>query len=468
MTSHQPPKTVRSNSSSSDATHTVNPGAQASTGPAKLKLVLKLGTSSICDEVNHFPKLSNLSLLVETIVKLRQLGHEVAIVSSGAVGVGLRRLDLSRKPKHLAQVQAVAAVGQGRLMALYDELFGQFDIPIAQILLTKDNLAERSQYLNACNTFRELWNMNVVPIVNENDTVSNSEIRFGDNDTLSAIVAGMVNADYLFLLTDVDALYTDNPRSNPDAQAVRVVEDVAKLRAEVKVSSPGSALGTGGMVTKLIAADLATAAGCTTIITLGSTPQKILDIITEISTHKQLSAVDQNAPFNPTIGTYFLAKPNPMLDRKWWILHGLATYGSIYVDAGAAMALVRGKSSLFAAGIVKVEGNFVAQQCVRILTIVKPKSSEVTDGTGDAFAESMGGVVAEIGKGIVNYTASDVQRIAGVKSAEIVEILGYMDSEYVCHRDNIVLTTREMKEDRILLRRRSPRSSTSTLAVTKE
>ncbi|KAJ3309685.1 hypothetical protein HDU76_003543 [Blyttiomyces sp. JEL0837] len=458
-------------------------GAGRTNPSGGLTLVIKLGTSSICDEKTFFPKLSNLSLLVETCVKLRAMGHQVVIVSSGAVGVGLKRLNLERRPKHLPQVQAVAAVGQGRLMALYDDLFGRFDIPIAQILLTRDTLAERSQYLNACNTFKELLLMNVVPIVNENDTVSHAEIRFGDNDTLSAITAGMVNADYLFLCTDVECLYTDNPRTNPDAKPVRVVADVAKLKDEVVVSSPGSSLGTGGMVTKLIAADLATAAGCTTIITLGSSPQRIVSILEEIANSSSSNGTNNNGnngnnngyDFVPTMGTHFLAKPNPMLDRKWWILHGLATHGRIYVDAGAVRAITSDvRSSLFAAGIVGVSGTFSAQQSVRIVTVVKKgdvvdgdaktnsSTSSSTDNAGldtsnpiasvnDAIWDSeervasfFGGSgsceVVEIGKGVVNYSSTEIWRIRGCRSIEIADLLGYMDSDSVVHRDNLVVT----------------------------
>ncbi|KAI9208499.1 Aspartate/glutamate/uridylate kinase [Polychytrium aggregatum] len=426
--SQETPKNVRSS-------HHTNPSGG-------LTLVIKLGTSSICDEKTHLPKLANLSLLVETVVQLRNLGHQVVLVTSGAVGVGLKRLNMPRRPKHLAQVQAVAAVGQGRLMALYDDLFGNFDQPIAQILLTRDTLAERSQYLNACNTFNELLHMGVIPIVNENDTVSHSEIRFGDNDTLSAVTAGMINADYLFLLTDVECLYTDNPRTNPEARAVRVVQDVAKLREEVIVSSPGSALGTGGMVTKLIAADLATAAGCATIITLGSMPQRIVQILEEIGEH---AAQHGDSPLELTYGTYFLAKPNPMVDRKWWILHGLATYGSITVDSGAVRALIKQRSSLFAAGIVKVEGSFVAQQSVRVLTVIQD------DDTG---AES----IVEVGKGIASYTAQEISRIKGCKSKEIVGLLGYVDAEYVIHRDNLVVTNPDLDWTKVVLKagNRSP------------
>ncbi|KAL2916073.1 Glutamate 5-kinase [Polyrhizophydium stewartii] len=402
-------------------------GAGAERG---LTIVIKLGTSSICDEKTFMPKLANLSLLVETVVRLRSLGHHVLLVSSGAVGVGLRRLGLPKRPKHLSQAQAVAAVGQGRLMALYDSLFSQFDVPIAQILLTRDNLAERAQYLNARHTLRELLHFNVVPIINENDSVCNAELRFGDNDTLSAITAGMVNADHLFLLTDVEALYTDNPRSNPDARPVRVVDDVQKLRQEeypVTVTSPGSSLGTGGMVTKLIAAELATAVGCSVIISIGSKPDRILTIIDEIQKHK---SGDPAAPFQPTMGTHFLAKPTPMVDRKWWILHGLATAGAIFIDSGAVRAITKEKSSLFAAGITRVEGSFNAQQSVQIMTVV-----EDTLPRGDKTQR-----VVEVAKGLVNYSSAEIQRIVGVKSSEIETLLGYRDSDYVIHRNNIAIT----------------------------
>ncbi|KAI9349098.1 Aspartate/glutamate/uridylate kinase [Obelidium mucronatum] len=391
-----------------------------------LTVVIKLGTSSIVNEKTLFPKMSTLSLLIETVHEMRQLGHRVILVSSGAVGMGLKRLNLTHRPQTLQEKQAVAAVGQGRLMALYDDLFGQLDIPVAQVLLTKDVLAERAQYINACNTFKELLNFKTVPIVNENDTVSNTQIRFGDNDTLSAITAGMVNADYLFLCTDVECLYTDNPRTNPDAKAVKVVEDIASLK--VQVSSPGSSLGTGGMVTKLIAAELATAAGCSTIITIGSDPKRMLTILDEMAAHHRDSP---STRFEPSVGTLFLRKPNPMVDRKWWILHGLADRGCIYVDEGAASAIKK-KMSLFAAGIVDVEGTFSSDQTVRV---VCRKQVDVGDGTKEIQE-------VEIGKGLVNYGASEVARIKGLKSYEIHVVLGYISSDCVIHRHNFVMSNK--------------------------
>ncbi|TPX38599.1 glutamate 5-kinase [Synchytrium endobioticum] len=280
----------------------LSPAPSPSPSPSPSIIVIKLGTSSIVDESSHLPRLSNLSLLVETVTTLKARGHHVVLVTSGAIGMGLKRLGLDKRPDTLAQKQAVAAVGQGRLMALYDDLFRQFAQPIAQVLLTRDNLEEGSQHRNACNTFRELLALGVVPIVNENDTVSTLEIRFGDNDTLSAVTAAMLSAHFLFLLTDVDCLYTDNPRTCPHATPVRLVDDVAKLRETVTVTTPGSALGTGGMITKLLAADLATAAGVRMVISTGSAPQRIIQILDEIA------AADPALPFVPTIGTHFLPK----------------------------------------------------------------------------------------------------------------------------------------------------------------
>ncbi|KAJ1343864.1 glutamate 5-kinase [Batrachochytrium salamandrivorans] len=402
-------------------------GISINSSKKSMTIVIKLGTSSICDEKTFMPKLANLSLLVETIVKLRSLGHSVLVVSSGAVGVGLRKLGLSKKPKHLSQIQAIAAVGQGGLMALYDTLFSQFGIPIAQILLTRDNLAEqRSQYLNARSTLKELLQMNVVPIINENDSVSNAEIRFGDNDTLSAIAAGMISADVLFLLTDVDALYTDNPRTNPAAQVVRVVDNIKQLREKVSVTSEGSSIGTGGMVTKLIAAELATAVGCSTVISLGSKPYMIVDIIEEIRAHADAAP---GSVFQPTLGT-LLPKPNPMMDRKWWILHGLAVSGAIYIDDGAVHAITKQKSSLFAAGITQVEGSFNAQQSVQIFSRVTE-----TLPRGEVVQRAV-----EVARGLANYSSVEMQRIIGVQSSKIADLLGYRDSDYAIHRDNIVIT----------------------------
>lgn len=198
-----------------------------------LTIVIKLGTTSIISSTPPFhPLLPLLSSIAQTCVNLRSLGHRVVLVSSGAIGVGMKRMGLTHRGKGLKRKQALAAIGQGRLIALWDDLFGWLEQPIAQVLLTRMDISDRTRYLNAQNTFSELLSMGVIPIVNENDTVAVSEIKFGDNDTLSAITANMVNADYLFLMTDVDCLYTDNPRDNPDAKPVRIVKDITLVREQ--------------------------------------------------------------------------------------------------------------------------------------------------------------------------------------------------------------------------------------------
>ncbi|KAM0718587.1 hypothetical protein Q7P37_005657 [Cladosporium fusiforme] len=389
-----------------------------------LTIVIKLGTSSIVDEKTHEPLLSTLSTIVETAVSLRRDGHRVVICSSGAIGMALRQMDMERRPKHLPQVQALAAVGQCKLMSMWDNLFSQMRQPVAQILLTRNDIADRTQYLNAEHTFIELLNMGVIPIVNENDTLSVQEIKFGDNDTLSAITAAMVQADYLFLMTDVDCLYDKNPRTNPDAKAIEVVDDISVLEADT--SSAGSSLGTGGMSTKITAARLATAAGAVTVVTRSSKPGNIASIVRYVESLKnspdgsgehtpsdgplQTVPVDNNGvslaePSLPPLHTRFLPAPQPIRDRHFWLLHGLAPHGTIYIDAGAYTALCN-KANLLPIGIVDVDGHFGQQ---------------------------------EFGRALVNYSTSEVKRIKGRRSSHIAQVLGYADSEYVAVRENVAL-----------------------------
>lgn len=261
--------------------------------------------------------------------------------------------------------------------------------------------------------------MGVVPIINENDSISVKEIKFGDNDTLSAISAGMVKADYLFLMTDVDCLYTDNPRSNPDARPVLVCDDIEELRKQITVSAPGSSLGTGGMVTKLVAADLATAAGVTTVIARGATPENIIPIIDSSLTD----------PKKLPLHTRFVAKHKPLMDRKWWILHGLHTAGTVYVEGeDIKNAIHDGQldSSLFAHSICKVEGTFVEHQAVRL--VLRNKNAQ--------------GIIDNItvAKGIVNYSSQEIMRIMLAKESTIIDSLGYKDADCIIHRDNMAIS----------------------------
>ncbi|KAI0200757.1 glutamate 5-kinase [Astrocystis sublimbata] len=464
-------------------------------GPKQHTVVIKLGTSSIVDEKTHEPLLSTLSLIVETAVKLRKDGHKVVIVSSGAIGVGLRRMDVDKRPKgpkHLAKLQALAAIGQCRLMSLWDSLFAHLQQPISQILLTRNDIADRSRYLNAQNCMAELLDMGVIPIVNENDTLAVAEIKFGDNDTLSAIAAAMVHADFLFLMTDVDCLYDKNPRTNPDAKPIVEVEDIGALTADV--SSAGSSLGTGGMGTKIVAARLATSAGVTTIITRSSSPGNIVNIVRYLqatkstktsASHSSLSQVNHAteesggvatpaetpspqtpstaalgalALEEPPLHTRFLPLSTPMRDRYFWLLHGLAPHGTLYIDAGAHAAL-SDKAGLLPVGVLDVEGNFAQQEAVRLVVVDRPASTSAEANSTHASSTSTPGSSTpisvsakweacnpvEVGRALVNYAASEIARIKGHRSTKIGELLGYADTEYVAYRENISLIRRESR-----------------------
>ncbi|PNY26611.1 glutamate 5-kinase [Tolypocladium capitatum] len=421
---------------------------------SSLTIVIKLGTSSIVDEETHEPLLPVLTLIVDTASKLRKDGHRVVIVSSGAIGVGLRRMDLDKRPKHLAQLQALAAIGQCRLMSLWDSLFAHLAQPIAQILLTRNDIADRTRYLNAQNTFNQLLEMGVIPIVNENDTLAVSEIKFGDNDTLSAITAAMIHADMLFLMTDVDCLYDKNPRTHPDARPIEIVDDISALEADV--SSAGSALGTGGMSTKIVAARLGTLAGVTTIITRSSNPGNILGIVRYLTTPPTPSSTSSESGEHPAepssqkrvslnlmdasrhaddasappLHTRFVPSSDPIQDRYFWLLHTPNPHGTIYIDAGCHRALLD-KAGLLPVGVVDVEGHFAQQEVVRLVAVERRASPPGPDG------KRWEGMAQEVGRALVNYAAAEITRIMGHQSVEIGEILGYADSEYVAHRSHI-------------------------------
>ncbi|MBE8967657.1 glutamate 5-kinase [Nostocales cyanobacterium LEGE 12452] len=363
-------------------------------------IVIKIGTSSLTQPETGQLALSTIATLAETLCNLRRQGHRVILVSSGAVGVGCARLGLTERPKAIALKQAVAAVGQGRLIRIYDDLFTTLQQAIAQVLLTRSDLVQRSRYLNAYNTFQELLGLGVIPIVNENDTVAIDELKFGDNDTLSALVASLVEADWLFLLTDVDRLYSADPRSVPDARPIALVSSIKEL-AQLQIGSQGSQWGTGGMVTKISAARIAIAAGVRTVITQGRFPRNIEKIIQ-----------------GELIGTHFEPQPEPTSARKRWIAYGLVPAGKLYLDEGAIAAISLGGKSLLAAGIKLLEGEFDTQDAVQLCDI-----------NGN-----------EIARGLVNYNSNELQKICGRHSREISTILGYAGAETVIHRDNLVLT----------------------------
>lgn len=370
----------------------------------------------------------------------------MVIVSSGAIAVGLQRMSLPKRPKALAQKQALAAIGQGRLIAIWDSLFAHMNQPVAQILITRNDIADRTQYLNAQNTLNECLNFGVVPIVNENDTLSVSEIKFGDNDTLSAITAAMVNADYLFLMTDVEALYDKNPRTNPDAVPIEVVDDIDALTADV--SSSGSAIGTGGMATKITAARLATSAGVTTIITISSKPGNVKDIINYLHPPEQSTTTTNGIgtispkPTAVPLHTRFIPSSIPIRNRAFWILHGLAPHGTVFIDRGAATAL-NNRAGLLPVGIVDVSGTFAQQEAVRLVIVDRQNIGSLSPAPSEETSQRTYFTLLqkgeEIGRAVVNYSSEQIARIKGLRSKEIAKVLGYADSEYVAYRENVSL-----------------------------
>lgn len=364
--------------------------------------VLKFGTSTLTGGTPHL-SLARLADLVEQIAALRRAGLQPIVVSSGAITVGRQRLGSPRDRKDVSFKQILAAVGQSRLMHLYDEFFEFHDITSAQVLVTRADLGERQRYLNARNTLLGLCDRGVVPIVNENDAVASEEIKVGDNDTLSALVANLVDADVLLLVSDTPGLYTRDPTVDERAELLSVVP---LITPEVEAYAGGSStgLGTGGMATKLSAAKLATSAGTEVRIVDGRVPNVILRSL-------------RGEP----LGTRFLAVSDRLESRKRWILSGLSHSGKLVVDAGAARALLERDASLLPAGIVDSQGTFQRGDSV---DIVGPEG-------------------VAIARGITNYDWSDVRRLLGRQSLHIEEILGYTYGSYVVHRDDLVKYSRQ-------------------------
>ena len=363
-------------------------------------IVIKIGTSSLTLPTGQIA-IATIASLVETLCLLRSQGHRIVLVSSGAVGVGCARLNLIERPRKMSLKQAVAAVGQGRLMRIYDDMFSSLQQAIAQVLLTRRELVERTTYVNASNTFQELLALGVIPIVNENDTIAVDELKFGDNDTLSALVASLVEADWLFLLTDVDRMYSADPKTFPDARPIKIVSNQEFDRLEVNAGSSGSAWGTGGMATKLSAARIATSTGVRTAIAQGKQPQNIIKILN-----------------GEDLGTQFEPQPKAENARKRWITYGLVPAGTLYLDTGAVKAITKQGKSLLPAGIVRVEGEFSTSDAVKLC-----------DREG-----------VELGRGLVNYNSAEIEQIKGHHSAKIAKILGYDSADTVVHRNNLVIS----------------------------
>ena len=365
------------------------------------KIIIKVGTATLSHlDPSKAIDIKLIEKLVKVISKLRKENHNVVLVTSGAVALGVKKLNLHRRPKTILEKQVAAAVGQALLMQLYEKHFSKHKIPIAQILLTRDGFSQREAYINARETILELLKLNALPIINENDVVANEEIKFSDNDMLSAMVADLISADKLIILTDEKGLYDKNPKDHKSAKLIELVEKITP-EIENMASGKGSQFSLGGMTTKIQAAKLTTSAGIPTYVIYGKEPERIPDLLE-----------------GKNIGTTFLPNTNKIEKRKSWIANTLVTNGKIYVDSGAQKAILTSGKSLLPAGIKKVGGDFERGAGVEILTIDSNKP----------FA-----------KGISNYGKTELEKIAGLKSFEIEKVLGYTYGETVVHRDDLVV-----------------------------
>jgi glutamate 5-kinase len=361
------------------------------------RVVVKIGTSIL---TNGTPSLHRQRMLevVQQVARAHQSGHEVIVVSSGAVAAGRERLGFPELGRTLPAKQMLSAVGQSRLMQVYSELFDIFQIAVAQVLMTREDISDRTRHLNIRDTLANLLEHRIIPIINENDTTATHEIRVGDNDNLSAMVAGMIEADLLILLTDQQGLFTADPRTNTNAQ---LIAEVAQIDDETWAAAGGSGttLGTGGMATKLQAAQLAGRSGVTTVIASGKTPDVLARLLA-----------------NESIGTRFTAQTTHMESRKRWLLMEKPR-GLVHIDAGAVKKLKTGGASLLPVGITKVSRDF---ERGAVLAVFSPEGREIAHG-------------------VTNYDSEDLRKICGVKSAMIIDILGYSYGDAVIHRNNMVV-----------------------------
>jgi len=362
------------------------------------RVVVKVGSNVLtADSDLNLEAIESISRQVCTLI---DRGLEVLLVSSGAMAAGLRRLRLRRRPDEIPKRQAIAAVGQSGLMNAYEKAFGRSSKRVAQILLTSDDLTNRKRYLNARNTLCTLLAWKVVPIINENDTIMVEEIKLGDNDNLAAMIALLMDAHFLINLTDIDGLYTRDPRTQPDA---RLIPSVSTFKREIEryASDIPGALGRGGMLSKIKAAKKVNAAGIPMIIAKGDKPDILL----------KLFAGEHH-------GTYFIPKAARMASRKSWIAYTLTPKGSVVLDAGAVRAVLQGGKSLLPSGVIDVVGEFGI-------------------GAPVAFTDQSG---ETLGMGLVNYSAADIRAIMGLKSGQIETRLGAKPYDEIIHRDNLVIT----------------------------
>jgi len=361
-------------------------------------LVVKVGSSLVTDEGRGLDATA-IARWAAQVAKLRALGKHVVVVSSGAIAEGMKRLGWPRRPHALHQLQAAAAVGQMGLAQCYESCFREHGLATAQILLTHADLADRHRYLNARSTLRTLLELGVVPVINENDTVVTDEIKFGDNDTLGALVTNLIEADALVILTDQKGLYDADPRLHPAATLIGEV-DAGDPRLEAMAGGAGSGIARGGMITKVLAAKRAARSGAHTVIASGKEP----DVLVRLAQGE-------------AIGTLLVAQTMPLAARKQWLADHLAVSGRLTLDDGATRALVRDGKSLLSIGVIGLSGLFERGAVVACV-----------DSTG-----------REIARGLVNYGSAEAQQILRRPSSEIEGILGFVEEPELIHRDNLVV-----------------------------
>lgn len=362
------------------------------------RIVVKVGTSTLTNSTGKM-NLNLINKLACELTNAENKGKELILVTSGSVGVGMGKLGMRKKPKSIPEKQAAAAVGQGILLHMYEKMFGEYGQTVAQVLLTRGDISDRKRYLNARNTLNTLLSFGVIPIVNENDTVAWEEIRFGDNDTLAALVAGLVDADLFIILSDIDGLYTGNPKEHQDARLISLIEEITP-EIEALAGGTGTQWGSGGMLTKIQAAKIAGNSGIPMVIAQGKKPSVLEDIME-----------------GRDVGTLFLPKEYKLHHRKRWIAFGAELRGTLFVDQGAEEAILSLGKSLLPIGVIGFEGNFEPGDIVSIQTTAHK----------------------EFARGIVDYGTKDMNLIMGHGSKEIEGILGFKEYDYVIHRNNMVL-----------------------------
>lgn len=362
------------------------------------KIVVKVGTSTLTKEDGNL-NIEKIKKIVAELSNLSNKGYDVVLVTSGAVGAGMGKLGLTERPKTLSEKQALASVGQVALTHLYQLLFQEYGKIIGQLLLTRGDFSDRRRYLNARNVCNTLLKNKIIPVINENDAIVSNELKVGDNDTLSALVSGLIDADLLIILSDVQGLYNKNPQKYEDAN---LIEIVGKIDDDIKKTAggEGSKFGTGGMITKIIAAEMATKIGTNMVIASGEDPKNITRIVEK-----------------ENVGTLFAKKNKKISSKKYWLAYGTNKKGVVTIDEGAEKALFKGKS-LLPVGIKSFEGNFEKGTVVKIMNMKNEN----------------------IATGISNYSSDEIELIMGHRSEDIENILGHKYDDVVVHIDNMVIT----------------------------